>query len=159
MREPLHPEESARHPERPPSARPRRTRTCFLLLLFPLALLVSACEDLPAPPNVAPAASFFYTPVAPITAGQTPVTFNADASRDTDGHINEYAWNWGDGTAAQSSSTSTMVHVFPDNPGLRCIEAKYAVQLTVTDDKGESSSTSQQVTVVEPPTPGSEACR
>lgn len=152
MREP-------RRPEEPRRASRRGIRNLRVLFLLPLALLVSACEDLPAPPNVAPAASFFYTPVAPITAGQTPVTFNADASRDTDGHINEYAWNWGDGTAVQSSGTSTMVHVFPDNPDLRCIEAKYAVQLTVTDDKGESSSTSQQVTVVEPPAPGSEACR
>jgi hypothetical protein len=125
--------------------------------LFPL--LVVGCEDLPEPPNIPPTVSFFYTPVAPITAGQTPVTFNADASRDSDGNITEYIWNFGDGTAVQSSGGPTIAHVFPDNPDLRCVEAKYAVQLTITDDKGDSTSTSQQVSVIEAPAPGSAQCR
>jgi len=130
-----------------------------LLLVFPLALLVPACENLPEPPNIPPTASFFFTPVSPITAGQTTVNFNAEASRDSDGTIASYAWNFGDGTAPQSSTTPTITHVFPDQPGLRCITATYAVQLTVTDNKGASTSTSEQVTVIEPPPPGSAACQ
>jgi len=133
----------------------RMGRLC-LVVLSPV--LLGACEDLPAPPNIPPIASFFFTPIAPITAGQTPVNFNAEGSRDPDGTIASYAWNWGDGTPAQSSTTPTIAHVFPDNPDLRCIEAKYAVQLTVTDDKGASSSTSEPVTVIEPPPPGSVEC-
>jgi PKD repeat protein len=134
----------------------RSVRLC-LLVLFPM--LLAACESLPEPPNIPPTASFFFTPVAPITAGQTPITFNAEASRDSDGTITSYAWNFGDGTSPESGTTPTIVHVFPDNPGLRCTNATYAVQLTVTDDKGESSSTSQQVTVIEAPAPGSAACK
>ena len=154
-----HPEEPRpRHPEEPGLAMRRGIRNCGLLLLFPLVLFLPACESLPEPPNIPPTASFFFTPVSPITAGQTTVNFNAEASRDTDGTIASYAWNWGDGTPAQSSTTPTIAHVFPDNPDLRCIEAKYAVQLTVTDDKGASSSTSEPVTVIEPPPPGSVEC-
>jgi PKD repeat protein len=147
-----------RHPEEPRLAMRRGIRN-HCLLLFPLALAVAGCESLPAPPNIPPTASFFFTPVAPITAGQTPVTFNAEASRDSDGTIASYAWNFGDGTSPQSGTTPTVLHVFPDNPDLRCVNATYAVQLTVTDDKGESSSTSQQVTVIESPPPGSAACK
>ncbi len=149
--------ERRRHPERLPSARPRRIRNLSLLLLFPL--LPVACENLPEPPNIPPTASFFFTPVSPITAGQTTVNFNAEASRDTDGTIASYAWNFGDGTAPQTSTTATITHVFPDQPNLRCINATYAVQLTVTDNKGTSTSTSEQVTVIEPPPPGSPECK
>jgi PKD repeat protein len=134
-----------------------RSVRLFLLVLVPM--LLAACESLPEPPNIPPTASFFFTPVAPITAGQTPVTFNAEASRDSDGTITTYAWNFGDGTSPESGTTATMVHVFPDKPDLRCINATYGVQLTVTDDKGESSSTSQQVTIIEPPLPGSASCK
>jgi PKD repeat protein len=134
----------------------RSVRPC---LLVAFTVLLAACESLPEPPNIPPTASFFFTPVAPITAGQTPVNFNADASRDSDGTITSYAWNFGDGTPPESGTTPTIVHVFPDKPDLRCINATYAVQLTVTDDKGESSSTSQQVTVIETPAPGSAACK
>jgi len=48
--------------------------------------------------------------------------------------------------------------VFPGNPSLRCIEAIYAVQLTVQDDKGDSSSSRAQVTVIEALVPRSMAC-
>jgi PKD repeat protein len=144
------------HPEGPGLAMRRGIRN-LCLLLIPLSVV--ACESLPEPPNIPPTASFFFTPVAPITAGQTPVTFNAEASRDSDGTITSYAWNFGDGTSPESSTTPTILHVFPDNPALRCVNATYGVQLTVTDDKGESSSTSQQVTVIEAPAPGSAQCQ
>jgi PKD repeat protein len=131
-------------------------RLC-LVALFPV--LLAACENLPAPPNVPPTASFFFTPVAPLTAGQTTVHFNAEGSRDSDGTIASYAWNFGDGTAPQTATNPTITHVFPDQPGLRCVNATYSVQLTVTDDKGASTSTSDQVTVIEPPPPGSLQCQ
>jgi PKD repeat protein len=147
-----------RHPEGPSPARPRRIRHCRLLLLLPLVTVLPACENLPEPPNIPPTASFFFTPVAPITVGQTTVSFNASGSRDTDGTIASYAWDWGDGTPEQTSTTPTITHVFPDRPGLRCVNAIYAVQLTVTDDKGASTSTNEEVTVIEPPPPGSLEC-
>ena len=151
--------ELRRRPEGLRPAAGRGTRNWTLPLLLPLALLLPACENLPEPPNVPPTASFFFTPVSPITAGQTTVNFNAEGSRDADGTIASYTWDWGDGTPEQSGSSPTITHVFPDQPGLRCITATYAVQLTVTDDKNASSSTSSQVTVIEPPPPGSLQCQ
>jgi PKD repeat protein len=127
-----------------------------LLLLSPLFIV--SCEDLPAAPNIPPTASFIYNPVSPITAGETPVSFNAVGSRDADGSIVTYSWSFGDGTPEQSSAGTTIVHIFTDTPA-RCLEITYTVLLTVTDDKGEDATASQQVKVIEAPAPGSAACR
>ncbi len=72
-----------------------------VLRVLPLLLLFPACEELPASPDVPnepPRPSFFFTPVAPIYSGQTTVAFNAQGSRDLDGQIVSYDWNFGDGT-------------------------------------------------------------
>jgi PKD repeat protein len=126
----------------------------FVLLL---AVVAPACEDLPAAPNIPPTASFIFNPVAPITAGETPVSFNAVGSRDSDGSITSYVWTFGDGVE-QSSNGPTITHVFVDTPA-RCIEITYTVLLTVEDDKGDRGTANQQVRVIEAPAPGSAACR
>ena len=150
------------HPEEPGLAGRRGTRSLGLtLLVLPLMLSAPACEDLPPAPepvNVIPVASFIYNPVSPITAGETPVSFNAVGSRDADGSIVSYSWSFGDGTPEQSSAGTTIVHIFTDTPA-RCLEITYTVLLTVTDDKGEDATASQQVKVIEAPAPGSAACR
>lgn len=131
------------------------------LLLLPLMLMAPACEDLPPvpeTPNVPPAASFIFNPVSPITAGETPVVFNATGSRDSDGSIVAYNWTWGDGTPDQPTANATISHVFADTPS-RCVEITYSVLLTVTDDKGGIGTASQQVKVIEAPAPGSAQCR
>ena len=131
------------------------------LFLFPLVLLAPACEDLPpAPeiPNVPPVASFIFNPVSPINAGETSVAFNAAGSRDSDGTIAAYNWTWGDGTPDQSTTNPTIFHVFPDT-GARCVEITYAVLLTVVDDKADTGTASQRVTVTELPAPTSAACK
>jgi PKD repeat protein len=122
-----------------------------------LVLALPACESLPAAPNIPPTASFIYNPVSPITAGATPVSFNAVGSSDADGRIASYVWNFGDGTTEVSSDAPTLVHVFPDTAA-RCLEITYAVLLTVVDDKGDKGVASQQVKVIEAPVPGSAAC-
>jgi len=132
-----------------------------MLLLLPLTLLAVSCEDLPPPPatpNVPPVASFIFNPVSPVTAGETPVSFNASGSRDSDGTIASYNWTWGDGTPDQTTTSPTIGHVFPDTPS-RCLEAVYAVLLTVVDDQGGLGTASQQVKVIEPPPPTSAECR
>ena len=129
-------------------------RWLFLLLA---AIATSACEDLPAAPNIPPTASFILNPVSPITAGETPVSFNAVGSRDSDGTITSYTWNFGDGVE-QTTDGPTITHVFVDTPA-RCLEITYSVLLTVTDDKGDKGTASQQVTVIEAPVPGSTACK
>ena len=121
-------------------------------------MLSSGCEDLPAAPNIPPTASFIYNPVSPIIAGDTAVSFNAVGSRDSDGSIASYVWSWGDGTPEQSTTSPTITHVFADTP-TRCVDVIYAVLLTVVDDKGDSSSASQQVKVTEVPMAGSAQCR
>ena len=146
------------HPEEPSRAKRRGIRGLALLLLCPLALVAPGCEDLPAAPNIPPTAAFIFNPVSPITAGETPVSLNATGSRDSDGTIASYVWTWGDGTPEQSTTSPTITHVFADTP-TRCIDVTYAVLLTVVDDKGDSSSASQQVRVTEVPIAGSAACR
>jgi hypothetical protein len=131
----------------PASHTGRRLRR--LLGATALAAGALACEELP---NVPPDASFLYTPVAPIYAAQTRVAFNASPSRDSDGTIRIYRWNWGDGSDEQSLNEALTSHVFPANP-VRCIDVTYAVLLTVVDDKGGSGSTSQTIKVSSLPTP------
>ena len=146
------------HPEEPGPAMRRGIRSLAWPFLLLLVVVAPGCEDLPAAPNIPPTAAFIFNPVSPINAGETPVNFNAVGSRDSDGTIASYNWSWGDGTPDQSTPSPTIVHVFTDTPS-RCIEATYAVLLTVVDDKGDVGTASQQVKVTELPAPGSAACK
>ncbi len=121
------------------------------------ALAVVHCEKLPAIPNVPPIASFVYSPVSPINAGQTVVTFIASGSTDADGQIVSYTWNFGDGSPEETRTPPTITHLFPDTPAT-CLEIVYTVLLTVTDDKGAKSSASQTARVTELPAPTSVEC-
>jgi hypothetical protein len=121
------------------------------------AVAVVHCEKLPAIPNVPPIASFVYSPVSPINAGQTVVTFIASGSTDPDGQIVSYTWNFGDGSPEETRTTPTITHLFPDTPAT-CLEIVYTVLLTVTDDKGAKASASQTARVTELPVPTSEEC-
>ena len=127
---------------------------------FLLAALLAApgCEELPPVPNVPPAASFVYSPVSPINAGQTAVSFNASGSRDADGQVSGYTWNFGDGTAEETRDNPAITHVFPDTPA-RCLDVVYTVLLTVRDNVGDRGSASQTARVTELPAPGSNECR
>jgi PKD repeat protein len=125
-----------------------------------LAVLAAGCEDLPAAPdtNLPPTATFFFTPVSPLYAGQSTVQFSASGSRDEDGTIVSYSWDFGDGTARATSEAPEMRHMFPDTAA-RCMTITYGVSLTVTDDKGVSSVAAEPVTVTELPSPTAEECR
>ncbi|MDP9066870.1 MAG: S8 family serine peptidase [Actinomycetota bacterium] len=85
----------------------------------------------PAPSNEPPVASFTYS-----CSGLT-CSFDAGGSADSDGTISTYAWDLGDGTTAGGSTTNKTY----SEPGT------YRVTLTVTDDSGASTSTSQDVSV------------
>ena len=123
-----------------------------------LALVALAgCEKLPEIPNIPPTAAFVYSPVSPINAGSTDVTFNATGSRDADGTITRYAWDFGDGTPAQQSGQPVITHVFPDTSAF-CQEIVYTTLLTVTDNGNDTGTANQQVRVIEQPTPTSQAC-
>ena len=86
-------------------------------------------------PTGSPTASFVFSPTSP-QVGQT-VNFNADASRAAAGRtLASYSWNSGDGS---TSTGVTTTHPFAS-------AGTYNVTLTVTDDVGQRSTTSQTVT-------------
>jgi PKD repeat protein len=86
------------------------------------------------PPNVPPTASFTH-----ITAYLT-ATFT-DTSTDSDGTITSWAWDFGD---SSNSSAQNPAHSY-------AAAGTYTVSLTVTDNDGGSDTTSQDITVTEPP--------
>lgn len=125
------------------------------------ALLAVACEELPpAPdvPNEPPSAAFYFTPMAPIYSGQTPVAFSAVGARDNDGQIVSYIWNFGDGTRVETTPGPSILHTFPDTAA-RCLNMTYGVLLTVVDDKGGQGFASLGVTVTELPAPTAQECQ
>lgn len=64
-----------------------------------------------------------------------------DSSSDPDGTVSSWSWDFGDGN---SNSAQNPSHTYAS-------AGTYTVTLTVTDDQGASHSSSQQVTVTEPP--------
>jgi PKD repeat protein len=81
-----------------------------------------------------------------VTAAESKITFRGDKSRDADGRISAYIWNFGDGTTAQGEQVS---HAYKE-PGL------YTVRLTTKDDSGVGNadqSCEETVRVNAPPMP------
>jgi PKD repeat protein len=68
----------------------------------------------------------------------------ADGSRDEDGSINGWSWNFGDGSG--TATTKDPTHAFPS-------AGTYAVTLTVTDNSGGTDGASANVTVQAAPPP------
>lgn len=92
--------------------------------------------------NAAPVAE--AGPDRVVTTGEA-VTFDGKASRDPDGALTAYQWEFGDGTKAGGVQP---VHVFTA-PG------RYQVVLTVSDDSGLGNATHADTAIVEvkdPPT-------
>jgi PKD repeat protein len=63
----------------------------------------------------------------------------------TTGQIDNYAWDWGDGSTASGATKKHPSHTYAD-------AKQYTITLTVSNSGGSSSST-QQVTTTPPPTP------
>ncbi len=85
--------------------------------------------------NAAPTASFTNA------CDKLACTFDGTASSDPDGTLKSWAWDFGDGTKATGSIA----------PHSYLAAGTYTVGLTVTDNVGKSSTTTQQVTVTAPP--------
>jgi PKD repeat protein len=104
--------------------------------------------------NDAPPTSDISTPViTPTVSNLSPVggfaisatglaaAFDATASRDADGSVASYQWNFGDGSPVQTVSTATTTHVF-------AAAGTYTVNLVVLDAQGAASSVvSHNITV------------
>ena len=88
--------------------------------------------------NAAPGADFTYTPASPT---DVDVVDFADTSVDTDGAVVAWQWEFGDG---ETSTKQNPRHIFPD-------DGTYQVNLTVTDDDGATSTTSQSIEVYNVP--------
>lgn len=95
-------------------------------------------EEAPQP-NVEPLANFTYSPLNPIS-GEI-VYFNASASYDSDGTIQRYTWDFGDGATARGKTTT---HQFDVGEFL---SKTFTVSLTVVDNEGAHDTCSQQITV------------
>lgn len=84
----------------------------------------------------APLPDFSFTPATPGVG--VDVQFNAQASRDDDGVIVRYEWNYGDG---EIETGIVQQHDFT-------VAGTYDVTLTVTDDDGLKASKTRSITVV-----------
>lgn len=67
----------------------------------------------------------------------TEITFNGSKSKDTDGYITDWNWNYGDG---ENGSGEVSMHSYT-KPG------DYTVELTVTDNQGLTDTATTQITV------------
>ena len=81
-------------------------------------------------PDQAPQASFFVSPAR--RRAKKALTFHANGSKDPDGRIANYAWDFGDGSHLEGPQV-TRVHRYK-KPG------SYLVTLAVTDDEGCSTA-------------------
>ena len=91
----------------------------------------TATVTVTAAANQAPTAAFTAT------ASGSSVAFDASASADRDGTIASYGWTFGDGSTGTGRTTS---HSYAGT-------GTYPVQLTVTDNKGATTSTKKNVVV------------
>jgi PKD repeat protein len=86
--------------------------------------------------NQAPVASFTTAP----GIGELDLFVDGTASSDPDGAVVDWDWDFGDGATAMSDHTT---HTY-------AAAGVYTISLTVTDDLGETGSSSQSVTVGNP---------
>jgi len=91
--------------------------------------------------NTPPTASFTVSSSSPSTLDT--VSFDASGSSDSDGSIQSYSWDFGDGTTATGQ---TATHSYSSS-------GTYTVELTVTDDSGATDTTTQTVSVTGGNTP------
>lgn len=94
----------------------------------------------PAGANLAPTASFVYSPTAP-TTGAT-VSFNASSSSDPDGWIVLYEWDF-TGNGITDATGMTVNRAFS--------AGTYSIRLTVTDNEGASNTQIRSLTVTSTP--------
>ncbi len=115
-------------------------RTFRVLLLLTTLILVSLAE---AQSNTPPRADFRFTPPNPDT--NTVVLFDASSSKDPDGSIVKYEWDFnGDGKFDEVKTVPTTSQLFDR-------AKEWRINLKVTDNRGATGSISKIVKVTEAP--------
>ena len=89
--------------------------------------------------NKPPTADFTYTPEEPTDVED--IKFDASLSNDPEGNIENYTWDFGDGTIKYGK---VVYHRYEDN-------GQYTVKLSVKDNKGATDSVSKQIIVKNDP--------
>jgi PKD repeat protein len=93
-----------------------------------------------------PAASFTFSPSPGYT--ESPITFDASGSTDSDGQIVKYEWDWtADGTYDEAGTSPTASHAY--SPA-----GTYTARLRVTDNDGQTGTTERTVQVMDGVPPG-----
>lgn len=106
--------------------------------LFSPRLVAGGGGDDGGDTNAAPTAAFTYT------CTDLACDFDGGESADSDGSIESYAWDFGDGS---EGSGVTVSHAYASG-------GTYTVTLTVTDDDGATDTEAASVSVSEPPADG-----
>lgn len=91
--------------------------------------------------NLPPNALFRYSPIQPKV--EEMVSFNATQSKDPDGKIVNYEWDFGDGETANGIIKSVCRHSYSSR-------GKFPVNLTVTDNEGDRTTKTIEINVTEP---------
>jgi len=117
------------------------TYTVLLVVIDDSGNTGSASKTVSVGENENPTASFNYSPSNPRV--DEDIYFNASDSSDPDGTIESYEWDFGDNT---TDTGETVTHRYSSS-------GTYTVQLTVTDDSGNTGSTTKTVTVSENQSP------
>lgn len=115
-----------------------QTFTVLLVVTDDQGATASTSQSVTVSMGQPPTASFTFSPGSP-SAGQS-VSFDASSSRDPDGNIIEYRWDWGDGTSPDVLQDPTAVHTFATS-------GSFFVTLRVRDDAGNTATVTHTVTV------------
>jgi PKD repeat protein len=97
-------------------------------------------DPVPPPPNQPPTAAF--TP--PSCTTNVSCEFSGGESTDSDGTIESWTWDFGDGTAPETVQNPVHSHTYDSASG-----SPYSVTLTVTDNDGDGQSVTHDVTVTD----------
>jgi len=89
----------------------------------------------PTPTPKPPIAVFFYTPLEPKVGDE--ITFDASQSYDPDGEIEEYEWDFGDGSRAKGVLVR---HSYSES-------GTFTVKLTIFDNNGKKNESIQTINI------------
>jgi len=112
----------------------RRQREILGITLSVLIMSVAGCMLMNSPPVAR------FTFILSQRDAPCVVDFDASSAHDPDGIIVKYEWSFGDGSSGSGGSTS---HTYTKS-------GTYAIDLTVTDEKGKTSSVSETIIVLPP---------